>query len=93
MRISFDSAAKFYDKTRGPPGHVMEQLVKTLSSELSSYRTISDARALLITPGVTTPGTYIEDVKTHSQNWKAQPNQYRRFFHKLYVGERPSKVL
>jgi len=46
MRISFDSAAKFYDKTRGPPGHVMEQLVKTLSSELSSYRTISDARAL-----------------------------------------------
>ena len=43
MRISFDSAAEFYDKTRGPSGHVMEQLIKTLIYELVGYRTILDA--------------------------------------------------
>jgi len=43
MRISFDSAAEFYDRTRGPPRHIMELLIKTLISELSGYRTILDA--------------------------------------------------
>lgn len=42
MRISFDSAAEIYDKTRGPPRQVMNQLVKTLISELSCYETILD---------------------------------------------------
>jgi len=48
---------------------------------------------LLIILGATTTGTYIEDVRNHSQNWKAQPKQCRRFFHKLYVGERRSRIL
>lgn len=43
MRISFDSAAEFYDKTRGPSGQVMKQLIKTLTKELSGYRSILDA--------------------------------------------------
>lgn len=43
MRISFDPAADFYDKTRGPPVGVMEQLVKTLVNELSGYKTVLDA--------------------------------------------------
>ncbi|MDH5447574.1 MAG: class I SAM-dependent methyltransferase [Candidatus Bathyarchaeota archaeon] len=42
MRISFDSAAEIYDKTRGPPRQIMNQLVKTLISELSCYETILD---------------------------------------------------
>jgi len=43
MRISFNSVAHIYDRTRGPPEHVMKQLLQTLTSELSSYRTIFDA--------------------------------------------------
>jgi len=43
MRISFDSAAEFFDKTRSPPGWVMKQLIKTLTNELSGYKTILDA--------------------------------------------------
>jgi len=42
MRISFDSAAEIYDKTRGPPRQVMKKLVTTLISELSCYETILD---------------------------------------------------
>ncbi len=41
-RIPFNSVACIYDKTRSPPEHVMRQLLETLSSELSSYRTILD---------------------------------------------------
>ncbi|MDH5483168.1 MAG: class I SAM-dependent methyltransferase [Candidatus Bathyarchaeota archaeon] len=43
MRISFDSAAEFYDETRGPPKSVMDQLVKTLMDELDGYKTVLDA--------------------------------------------------
>lgn len=43
MRIPFDRVAEVYDKTRGPPRHVMEQLVKVLVDELRKYRTILDA--------------------------------------------------
>lgn len=43
MRISFDSAAQIYDKTRGPPRQVMKQLIKTLTKELRGYKTILDA--------------------------------------------------
>lgn len=43
MRIPFNSVAHIYDRTRGPPEHVMKQLLKTLTSELSDYRTILDA--------------------------------------------------
>lgn len=43
MRISFDRAAEFFDKTRGPPKHIMEKLVKTLVNELRDYGTILDA--------------------------------------------------
>lgn len=43
MRISFDSAAEFYDKTRGPSKQVMKQLIKVLTKELSGYRSILDA--------------------------------------------------
>lgn len=43
MRISFDPAAEFYDRTRGPSRHVMEQLVRILVNELSGYCTILDA--------------------------------------------------
>lgn len=42
-RIPFNSVAHIYDKTRGPPEPVMKQLLKTLASELSGYRTILDA--------------------------------------------------
>lgn len=42
MRISFDSAAEIYDKTRGPPRHVMKQLLETLISELRGHETILD---------------------------------------------------
>ncbi len=43
MRISFDSAAEIYDKTRGPSRQVMKQLIKTLTYELRGYKTILDA--------------------------------------------------
>jgi ubiquinone/menaquinone biosynthesis C-methylase UbiE len=42
MRISFDSAAEIYDKTRGPARQVMKQLIKTLIGELSCHETILD---------------------------------------------------
>lgn len=42
MRISFDCAAEFYDKTRGPPKCAMKQLVRTLVNELEDYRSILD---------------------------------------------------
>lgn len=42
-RIPFDSVAHIYDRTRGPPEHVMKQLLKTLANELSGYNTILDA--------------------------------------------------
>ncbi|MFQ6073893.1 MAG: class I SAM-dependent methyltransferase [Candidatus Bathyarchaeia archaeon] len=42
-RISFNSVAHIYDRTRGPPEHVMKQLLETLTSELNSYRTVLDA--------------------------------------------------
>ena len=42
MRISFDSAAEIYDKTRGPPRQVMKQLIKTLADELCGYKTVID---------------------------------------------------
>lgn len=43
MRISFDRAAQFYDKTRGPPEPIMKQLIKTLANGLKGYGTILDA--------------------------------------------------
>jgi ubiquinone/menaquinone biosynthesis C-methylase UbiE len=43
MRISFDRVAEIFDRTRGPPKQVMEQLVKTLVNELRDYGTILDA--------------------------------------------------
>jgi len=43
MRVSFDSAAEFYDRTRGPSRRVMKQLIKVLIKELSGYRSILDA--------------------------------------------------
>ena len=42
MRISFDRVAEIFDKTRGPPKHIMKQLVKTLADELLDYRRILD---------------------------------------------------
>ena len=42
-RTTFDSVAHIYDETRGLPEHVMKQLIKTLTRELSGYRTILDA--------------------------------------------------
>lgn len=42
MRISFDSVAQVYDRTRGPPGHVMKQLSDTLIGELRGYKTVLD---------------------------------------------------
>lgn len=42
MRISFDSVAQVYDRTRGSPGHVMKQLSDTLIGELQGYRTVLD---------------------------------------------------
>lgn len=42
MRISFDSVAQVYDKTRGPPKQVMKQLVKVLTDELKRYETVLD---------------------------------------------------
>lgn len=43
MRISFDRAAEIYDKTRGPPGQVMRQLIERLREELRGHKTILDA--------------------------------------------------
>ena len=43
MRISFDRAAEFYDKTRGPPEPVMKQLINRLVNELKGYGNIIDA--------------------------------------------------
>jgi len=43
LRISFNSIAHIYDKTRALPEHVMKCLLKTLTDELSGYRTILDA--------------------------------------------------
>ena len=42
MRISFNCAAEFYDKTRGPPEYAMKQLVRTLVNELKGHRSILD---------------------------------------------------
>lgn len=42
MRVSFDRAAEFYDRTRGPPKHAMKQLVRTFVTELQSYGNIID---------------------------------------------------
>jgi len=42
-RISFDPVAQIFDSTRGPPEHVMRQLLATLRSELLGYKTILDA--------------------------------------------------
>lgn len=42
-RIPYNSVAHIFDKTRGPPEHVMKQLLEALTSELSDYRTIMDA--------------------------------------------------
>lgn len=43
LRISFNSVAHIYDKTRALPEHVMRRLLETLTGELSSYRFILDA--------------------------------------------------
>jgi len=43
IRVSFDSVAEIYDKTRGPPNHAMKQLIKTIANELKGYRIILDA--------------------------------------------------
>jgi ubiquinone/menaquinone biosynthesis C-methylase UbiE len=40
--MSFDRVADIYDKTRGPPQHVVEQLNKVLAHELCGYGTILD---------------------------------------------------
>jgi ubiquinone/menaquinone biosynthesis C-methylase UbiE len=42
MRVSFDRAAEFYDRTRGPPKRAMKQLVRTFANELQGYRNIID---------------------------------------------------
>jgi len=42
-RIPFNSVAHIYDKTRGLPKHVMQQLIETLASELNDYETVLDA--------------------------------------------------
>jgi len=42
-RISFDPIAQVFDRTRGPPDHVMQQLIGSLESELVGCRTILDA--------------------------------------------------
>ncbi len=42
MKISFDCAAEFYDRTRGPPEHVMEKLILTLINELKGCKSILD---------------------------------------------------
>jgi ubiquinone/menaquinone biosynthesis C-methylase UbiE len=42
-RISFDPVAEVFDKTRGPPDHVMKQLLKILEKELRGCNTILDA--------------------------------------------------
>jgi len=42
-RISFDPVAEVFDKTRGPPDHVMKQLLKILGKELHGCDTILDA--------------------------------------------------
>lgn len=40
--MCFDRVADIYDKTRGPPQHIMEQLNKVLTRELRGYATILD---------------------------------------------------
>jgi ubiquinone/menaquinone biosynthesis C-methylase UbiE len=42
-RISFDPVAEVFDKTRGPPDHVMKQLLKILERELRDCNTVLDA--------------------------------------------------
>jgi len=42
MRVSFNSVAGIYDETRGPPQHVMSQLIRKIVQELSSYKTVLD---------------------------------------------------
>jgi ubiquinone/menaquinone biosynthesis C-methylase UbiE len=42
MRVSFDSVAQIYDKTRGPPGRIMKQLGDTLIGELQGHRMVLD---------------------------------------------------
>lgn len=42
MRTSFDCAAEFYDRTRGPPSDAMRQLVKALVYELRGYARVLD---------------------------------------------------
>ena len=42
MHICFDTAAEIYDKTRGLPNHVMEQLVNRMTDELKDYQTVLD---------------------------------------------------
>lgn len=41
-RIPFNSVAQIYDRTRGPPKHVMRKLLETLTSELDGYRIVLD---------------------------------------------------
>ena len=43
MRISFDRVAEIFDKTRGPPKHILKQLAETLANELRDYRSVLDA--------------------------------------------------
>jgi len=42
MRTSFDCAAEFYDRTRGPPSDAMRQLVTSLVNELKGYARVLD---------------------------------------------------
>lgn len=42
-RISFDAVAQVFDKTRGPPDHVMKQLIEILRKELHGCDNILDA--------------------------------------------------
>lgn len=45
QRISFDPVAEVFDKTRGPPDHVMRKLLETLTRELRDCKIILDAGA------------------------------------------------
>jgi ubiquinone/menaquinone biosynthesis C-methylase UbiE len=42
MHICFDTAGEIYDKTRGLPNHVMEQLVNRMTDELKDHQTVLD---------------------------------------------------
>lgn len=42
-RQSFDRVAEVFDKTRGPPEHVMKQLINRIVEELENCKTILDA--------------------------------------------------